>query len=91
MEPISVLIRMIRTPGGEPIVDKTGLTGKYDFILHYDPRYLYTSSDQPDLPVDAAPRLADALERQLGLKLVPKKLPFDVLVIDHVDQIPTEN
>ncbi len=38
-----------------------------------------------------APDLLTAVREQLGLELVSKKIPFDVLVIDSVDLVPTEN
>lgn len=67
---------------GQPVVDKTGLTGTYDFTLSYAPANEPNSS------------LADfftALQEQLGLKLESQKVPVNFLVIDHVDKIPTEN
>jgi uncharacterized protein (TIGR03435 family) len=86
LEPISVLISMVRLSASQPIVDKTGLTGLYDFYLHFDPTPLAAEPRE-----DAAPSLQVALEQQLGLKLEAKKLPFDVLVIDGAEKIPTEN
>jgi uncharacterized protein (TIGR03435 family) len=67
---------------GRPVVDKTGLTGIYDFTLSYAPAN-ETSSSLPDF--------FTALQEQLGLKLESQKVPVDFLVIDHVDKIPTEN
>jgi len=46
-------------------------------------------------PVDNAsepgPNLADAVQRQLGLKLVPSKAKLDVLVIDKAEKVPSAN
>jgi uncharacterized protein (TIGR03435 family) len=73
------------------VVDKTGLTGKYDF------RFAYASGSPIGgalaLPIDpsAGPGFIDALERQLGLKLTRSMAPLEVLVIDHVERIPTED
>ncbi len=86
MEPVSVLAGFLR-PNDQPIVDKTGLTGKYSFALEY-------TQDPPGALPDAppvVPDLATALQRQLGLQLVPKKLPFDVVVVDSFNKLPTEN
>jgi uncharacterized protein (TIGR03435 family) len=85
---VAALARFVQPPGGEPIVDKTGLAGKYDFLLEYsyDPLGA-TAANRPDPGAD----LFHALEQQLGLKLVPKKLPFDVIVIDAIDKRPTNN
>jgi uncharacterized protein (TIGR03435 family) len=63
------------------IVDKTGLTGKYDFTLKYAGRGISGNG----------PGISDALEKQLGLKLMKLKAPQDVIVVDHIDKVPTEN
>jgi len=67
---------------GQPVVDKTGLTGIYDFTLSYSP-----AND----PNSSLPDFFTALQEQLGLKLESHKVPVEFLVIDHVDRIPTEN
>jgi uncharacterized protein (TIGR03435 family) len=64
---------------GQPVVDKTGLTGTYDFTLSYAPANDANSS---------LPDFFTALQEQLGLKLQPEKLPVDFLVIDRVDKVP---
>ena len=75
------LSRQLRTP----VSEKTGLNGKYDFTLEYMPPRddLSYETSLPGLPV--------AVEKQLGLKLQVKNVPIDMLVIDHVDRIPTDN
>jgi uncharacterized protein (TIGR03435 family) len=65
------------------IVDKTGLTGKYDFTLHWTS----ASSDQESAD---GPSIFTALQEQLGLKLEPTKGPVEVLVIDHIER-PSQN
>jgi uncharacterized protein (TIGR03435 family) len=67
-----------------PLVDQTGLTGRYDISLRYTPDE--THSTDPNAP----PGLFTAIQEQLGLKLQPLKAPVDVLVIDAV-QRPSEN
>jgi uncharacterized protein (TIGR03435 family) len=67
---------------GQPVVDRTGLTGTYDFTLSYAP-----AND----PNSSLPDFFTALQEQLGLKLQPQKIPVDFLVIDHTDRVPTEN
>jgi uncharacterized protein (TIGR03435 family) len=81
---------MLRPADGLPIVDRTGLTGKYDFTLEYiegGPNALVEGTVDPSV----APDLFTALEQQLGLKLVRKKLPFDVLSVDSFHPLPAEN
>lgn len=76
------------------VEDKTGLTGKYDFTLKFAglmaPGGALTPPSVDDGSEDSPP-LFQALEEQLGLKLVEKKLLLDVVVIDRVDKVPTEN
>ena len=64
------------------VVDATGLAGAYDFQLDWAPRR--------DSDADPGATIFDALEK-LGLKLEERKQPMTVIVIDHVDRIPTEN
>ena len=67
-----------------PVVDQTGLKGRYDFQL----KWLTDDSHATD--PDAPPGLFTAIQEQLGLKLEPVKAPADVLVIDKVER-PGEN
>jgi uncharacterized protein (TIGR03435 family) len=84
-----------------PVVDKTGLTGKYDFAVAFTPDGPFSLSQsavgQSSAPVAASePRLSPdqtlgmAIE-QLGLRLVRNKVTVEVLVIDHIAKTPTEN
>jgi uncharacterized protein (TIGR03435 family) len=68
---------------GRTVVDKTGLTGNYNFDLKWTP------DDQQGTP-DAGPTLFTAIQEQLGLKLEPAKGPVNTLVVDHVEK-PSEN
>jgi len=88
-QPVSAFARMIGVPDEPPVVDKTGLTGKYDFTFEYtrEPRGVTPA----DAPPPTAPDLFQGLQQQLGLQLVTKKLPFDVVVIDSMDKMPTAN
>jgi uncharacterized protein (TIGR03435 family) len=74
------------------VIDQTGLTGKFDFRIEFFPEPNLTAS--PDAAADAAPvgpSFAEALKSQLGLKLVEQKRPTEVLVIDHIEEKPTDN
>jgi uncharacterized protein (TIGR03435 family) len=68
-----------------PLVDHTGLTGKYDFTLRYNFRETAAGGDST-----AVPGLFTAVQEQLGLKFVPTKASAEVLVIDHIDR-PSAN
>jgi uncharacterized protein (TIGR03435 family) len=75
------------------MVDKTGLAGTCDFTLEFAGRFQSGAypSPLPNGESDTAPYLFDALRQQLGLQLDEKKSRLDVLVVDHVDRVPTEN
>jgi uncharacterized protein (TIGR03435 family) len=88
-------------PLAGPIRDKTGLTGKYDFTLAFDNRRPSAGVLSPFAAAPGAsegttgttpsglPDLFGALEKQLGLRLVPvKNVPIDVLIIDKVEKTP---
>src|SRR5581483_1080394 len=70
-----------------PVIDKTGLTGNYDFTLSYMPE-LPPGIDQGNLPpgIPERPSIFDALKQQLGLKLEPQRGPVEYYVIDYVDK-----
>ncbi len=85
-----------------PVVDKTGIDGAWDFTLSFSARGVYearaggrggqgsggagTAQDP-----NGAISIYEALEKQLGLKLETQKYPMPVLVVDHVEQKPTDN
>jgi uncharacterized protein (TIGR03435 family) len=72
---------------GGPVIDKIGLTGKYDFQLKYKGA---RDRDRPADDMDPTPPMDRALEEQLGLKVEAAKGPVKVLVIDHVEK-PSAN
>jgi uncharacterized protein (TIGR03435 family) len=63
-----------------PIVNRTGLQGRYDFVLRYT--YDETRATDPNAP----PGLFTAIQEQLGLKLDAMKAPAEVLVVDKVER-----
>lgn len=86
-EPISLLATFLRPEDNLPVVDKTGLTGVYSFTLEY-------TTDRPGAMPDTpppAPSIFTAVQQQLGLQLVSKKLPFDVVVVESFNKLPTDN
>jgi len=81
---ISNLASMLISAVGAPVVDRTGLTGKYTINLAFAP-LLGTPRDDEPLPTILA-----LLPQQLGLRLEKTKGPVEVLVIDRVE-LPAEN
>lgn len=80
----------------KPVVDQTGLPGRYDFNLNWTPDQSQFGSfgiqippPNPDDP-NAPPSLFTALPEQLGLKLEVSKANVDVMVIDHIEK-PSAN
>lgn len=73
-----------------PVVDRTGLTGRYDFDLQFTPDESLFGGvlKAPDVPTK--PDLFAALQQQLGLKLEATRGPVDALIIDHAER-PSEN
>jgi len=67
-----------------PLVDQTGLAGRYDFKL------TYSYGTPPDASADVVPTIFTAIKEQLGLKFEPVKAPVEAFVIDHIER-PTPN
>ncbi len=80
-----------------PVMDSTGIAGRYDMTINFSPSRLLASVGVPGAGGEAASEpngaisFAEALNRQLGLKLESRKVMAPVLVIDHVNEMPTEN
>jgi uncharacterized protein (TIGR03435 family) len=72
---------------GAEVVDKTGLTGKYDFTLKFNPKMMQRWQRDD---ADTWPTLITALPDQLGLKLEAVKGPVEMLVIEHIEK-PSPN
>jgi uncharacterized protein (TIGR03435 family) len=85
--PMDQLVQMLTAMFGRPVIDKTGLTDKYDFVLKYKGRW---DSDRPADDPDPTLPLDQALQQELGLKVETAKGPLKVLVIDHIEK-PSAN
>ena len=93
--PMSQFTAVLQNSTDRPVVDQSGLSGRYDFTLTFTPDAAQAAllggppppaGDNPD----AAPDLFAAFQQQLGLKLEPTRAPVDVMVIDKVEK-PSEN
>lgn len=90
---IAQLVQMLSNSTGRPIVDKTGLTGLYDFSLRFalDPGAFPGAPPGVLPPPDPdAPNLYTAVQEQLGLKMENARGPVEVVVIDRLER-PTED
>ncbi len=73
------------------VINRTGLTGRYDFTLDFTPEQEAPSaSNATAAGTEAHPPIFTAIQEQLGLKLVPTKCPVDTLVIDN-GELPSAN
>ena len=83
-----------------PVVDATGLDGGWNFLMGWTPKAQLQKAQQsePNQQPGQIPQAADpngitafeAVERELGLKLVKQKRTIPVIVVDHVDEKPIE-
>ena len=76
-----------------PVVDATGVSGRWDLMLSYTPtgdvRNPYDGNSSPD--PSGAMSIFEAVRKQLGLRMEMRKRMLPVLVIDHMEEKPTEN
>lgn len=95
---MSQLVSALTQAASRTVVDRTGLTGRYNFTLHWTPDeegapvLKAADSTQPanEAVTASGPSIFTAVQEQLGLRLEPAKGPVECLVIDHVEQ-PSEN
>jgi uncharacterized protein (TIGR03435 family) len=99
--PLANLLGSLSRQLGRKVVDKTGLTGKYDFMLHWTPDESQgpmfkgtdggpQGSNAAAPPESSGPSIFTAIQEQLGLKLESQKGPVEMIVIDHVEK-PSQN
>jgi uncharacterized protein (TIGR03435 family) len=89
------LANMLALQLRQPVKDDTGIQGKFDVNLKFANDGMNLQVVSNDGVASAAestlPSIFTAIQEQLGLKLEPAKVPVKMLVIDHVDRVPTEN
>jgi uncharacterized protein (TIGR03435 family) len=75
-----------------PVIDQTGLTGKYDITINLA-KYLLDirPGDNSGPPPDPQAIVLRGLQEELGLKLEAKKMPVDLVIIDRAEKVPVEN
>jgi uncharacterized protein (TIGR03435 family) len=86
--PIAEFARSLESRAGRPIIDETGLAGRYDFKIHFEwvPR-----PTNAGVASDPSPSLFTAVDEQLGLKLESATSPFPHLTIDSIEREPRDN
>jgi uncharacterized protein (TIGR03435 family) len=79
---LSSLEELLSNPGWNPVVNMTGLTGNFAFTFERPPR---------DPEGSWLADIQSALQKQLGLRLEPRKAPLEFLTIERADRAPSEN
>jgi uncharacterized protein (TIGR03435 family) len=87
MPQLAILLTQQARELGRPVLDKTGLPGKYNFTLNWLPTGPSITSHTD---ADDTLSIFTALQEDLGLRLQPSTGPVEVLVIDHIDK-PSDN
>jgi len=82
---LSKLADFLSTQLGRPVLDQTGITGAFDFAVYYRPQNAVADETAAD------PEIFDALREQLGLRLDARKGPVEMLMIDHIEKVPSGN
>ena len=90
---LQLLANGMQGEAGLPVIDRTGLTGKFDYTLEYAGQFGPTAPVAADAPApsdNGGPTFLQAVREQLGLKLTPARAEVKTLVIDRVER-PSEN
>jgi uncharacterized protein (TIGR03435 family) len=88
---MEALAKHLSVQGYGQIVDATGLKGEYEISLSWVPDQGAVQAAPSAAASDPGADLFAALRESLGLRLEPRKTPTEVLVIDHIERVPTEN
>lgn len=85
---VAKLAELLSGPLQAPVVDETGLTGRYDFSIDL------SNVLDPTTPMginDVIPIFVQVAQQQLGIKIDEKKVPVNMVMVDHVEKVPVEN
>lgn len=78
-----------------PVVDQTGLSGRYNYFLDIEPYFSEESRKSAvgvsGAPPDAGEIIAVAMQKELGIKVESKKVPVAIIAVDQIEKTPTEN
>jgi uncharacterized protein (TIGR03435 family) len=88
-ELVDYMSRMRLAEMDRPVIDDTGLKGRYDFAVT-----LFGTQEEMMAALnkgDFGSSIFTLLQEQLGLKLEPRKLPVDMVMVEKAEKVPTEN
>lgn len=92
--PVSQMIDMISNILRAPVIDQTGLTGRYDLTLNvakYVGDMAARGQSMDSLQADPMAIISMILQEEFGLKLEGRKVPLEMVIIDHAEKVPVEN
>jgi len=91
--PVAQIVASAGGALGMPVRDMTGLTGYYEFNLTWtrEETLLAAADNTSPASADRPPSIFTALQEQVGLKLEPRQIPLQIVVVDHVEKVPTDN
>jgi uncharacterized protein (TIGR03435 family) len=92
--PVSQLVEMLGNVLRAPVVDQTGLKGRYDVTLNVAKYAADMAAQGKSIeagPADPLTLISMILQEEFGLKLEAKKMPLDMVIIDHAEKAPVEN
>jgi uncharacterized protein (TIGR03435 family) len=89
------MLRMAPAYFDHPVVDETGIEGGWNFFIGWTPRAMLQQADNSNQPAGTAAdpttiTFFEAVERELGLKLVKQTRRYPVIVVDHIEEKPVE-
>jgi uncharacterized protein (TIGR03435 family) len=84
------LASMLSQPLRAPVVNMTGLKGRYDFKVDMAP-YITPEVTSAKSPMELIGVGITAMQEQLGLKMESKRVPVDLVIIDRAEKLPIEN
>jgi uncharacterized protein (TIGR03435 family) len=94
--PAAQFVEMLSNILHAPVINNTGLTGRYDAKVDIG-KYVGDLPNGPkegsggSSPFDPSALIITGLQEELGLKLESKKVPLDLLIVDHMERVPIEN
>jgi len=92
--PVSRLVELMSNMLRAPVIDRTGLKGRYDLTLNvaqYAADLAAQGKSLDSVRADPEAFLSMILQEEFGLKLEAKKMPLEVVVIDRAEKSPVEN
>ena len=90
---IETLVSSLRADLAAPVQNMTGLSGFYEFTLTWTPSQIGQpiADNAATPPADQGPSIFTAVQEQLGLKLESRKVPTNMVYVDHVERAPVDN